>query len=620
MWDVWHVGWSQSIVVGQRSLSGSPTPGARLLAPHVAAARVDEWFPLGGDELSSRAKLFSIAAAVCVGAGPRTETRVLREWVARAFRERALVAYELPPPVLSSQATNAAPPPAAPKQAPVEEGVTWFSLKILDEVGVAISGLDVTYSVAGTTRTVVTDGAGIARVDNVKSGLASASIAKLDQVRDKLRSRWEKPRDPKKFDDPDIVFRELGDTVTDAVSLENETEATLVITPYFKCHEIPGAHFAFGRSFVLAEAIDNLAAIAEDLSADNGRKGMIFGHTDLSGPEALNKELSERRAKAVFALFTQDTKAWDELWNGTADGGNWQEKWDLEEAQHMLNALHVTDDNGQPINEKGVRDAPTKQAINRFRSADYPEKPDEQAPLPPSDFLGQDGRKELFLAYAKLISRKPIDAARFQKAGGSSFMGCGEYNPLSIAAKDQESRRAVVFVFDGAAGPKDLPCKLRNLGPCNANCGPLPTEVDPDHPPYRCKVYQRVAAKCPCQGGADLSHDLIVRVPFSLEIVNGFDHVLIVESDDGTISRKKTLKADARALDTEESEVYFPDLPPAHQYRMRAEGVPDPYEVFPFTPFEELSHITAVAPASDEEKFSAAALAVDPPTDPGTTP
>lgn len=449
MWDGCHVGWSQSIVVVPQWSSGSLTPGARLLEPHVAAARVDEWFPLGGDEMSSRAKLFSIAAAVFIGADAKTETRVLRAWVACAFRERALVAYQLPAPVLTSHAANAAPRPAATKQEPIEDDVTWFSLKVLDEVGAPIGGLDVMYSVAGALRTVTTDGAGIARVDNVKSGFASASLAKLDQVRDKLRPRWDKPRDPKKFDDPGIVFRELGETVTDAISLENETEATLVITPYFKCHEIPGAHFAFGRSFVLGEAIDNLAAIAEDLSADNGRKAMIFGHTDLSGPEALNKELSERRARAVFALFTQDTKAWDELWNGTADGANWQEKWDLEEAQHMLNALHVTDDEGLPINEKGVRDAPTKQAIHRFRSADYPEKPDEQAPLPPSDFLGKDGLRELFLAYAKLITRKPIDAARFQKAGGASFMGCGELNPLSIAAKDQESRRAVVFVYDG---------------------------------------------------------------------------------------------------------------------------------------------------------------------------
>jgi hypothetical protein len=199
-------------------------------------------------------------------------------------------------------------------------------------------------------------------------------------------------------------------------------------------------------------------------------------------------------------------------------------------------------------------------------------------------------------------------------------MGCGEFNPLSIAAKDKESRRAVVFIFHGAAGPKDLPCKLRNLGPCKANIGPLPKEVDPDNPPYRCKVYQLVAKTCPCQGGPDLSHDLVVRVPFPLEVVNGFDHVLIVESDDGTISRTKTLKADARALDTAESEIYFSDLPTVHQYRMRAEGVPEPYEVFPFTPFEELSTITEILPPSEEERFSAAALAVDPADDTGGTP
>jgi hypothetical protein len=400
------------------------------------------------------------------------------------------------------------------------------------------------------------------------------------------------------------------------VPLQSSIPRTLVIAPYFRCHEVPGAHFAFGRSFVLAAALDNLAAIAEDLSGDIGRKGMVFGHTDLAGPEGLNKELSERRAKAVYALFTHDSDAWEELFSGTADGPNWHEKWDLEEAQHMLNALGVTDDEGHRINENGVRDTPTKQAIHRFQAGDYPEKPDEQAPLPKSDTLGKPGRKELFLAYAKRITRKPVDKSKFAKIGDSSFMGCGEFNPLSLSAKDQESRRAVVFVFDESSGPRDLPCKLRNLGPCHANLGPPPESADGKTPPYRCKVYQEAATKCPCQGGVDLSHDLIVRVPFPLDVVNTFDHVLVVESDDGTITRTRTLRSDARALDETESEVYFKDLPPNHQYRMRAEGVPEPYEVFPFTPFEQLSTLTEVSPPV-EDKLASAAIAVDP-GDPGT--
>jgi len=52
---------------------------------------------------------------------------------------------------------------------------------------------------------------------------------------------------------------------------------------------------------------------------DDGRQGMIFGHTDVSGEAPLNKELSERRAKAVYALLTHDADAWEELFMGGGD-------------------------------------------------------------------------------------------------------------------------------------------------------------------------------------------------------------------------------------------------------------------------------------------------------------
>ena len=172
-------------------------------------------------------------------------------------------------------------------------------------------------------------------------------------------------------------------------------------------------------------------------------------------------------------------------------------------------------------------------------------------------------------------------------------MGCGEFNPLSLSARDLESRRANVFVFDPAAEPQSLPCRLRDLGPCNANSGPAPKEAEPaGKPPFRCRVFQNVASKCPCQGGADVSHDLVVRFPFSLDAVEGFRHVLVMESDDGTIIQKKTLKDDARALDPTESEVSFTHLPPAHEYRKRVEGIDQPHEVFAFTPFEKLSGLS----------------------------
>ncbi len=294
-----------------------------------------------------------------------------------------------------------------PRRAPRPE--TWFSLRAVDEVGAGVNGVDVTFSHDGDTLSVSTDGAGVARLDGVQgSGTVGAKLADVADVRDHLKPRWKNPRDPRIPGGPNTVVRELAGAL-DPLSIPKETPTTLVLTPYFRCNEIPGTHFEFGRSFVRSDALEPLARIAEALSADDGRKALIFGHTDLSGSEALNKELSERRAKALYALFVHDADAWEELYSGSADGSNWHEKWDLEEAQHMLNALGVTDDDGNPLKEDGVRGERTKQAIHRFQSGNYPDCPAEQARLEQSDVLGKDGRKELFLAYAKRVSRQPAD-------------------------------------------------------------------------------------------------------------------------------------------------------------------------------------------------------------------
>jgi hypothetical protein len=160
---------------------------------------------------------------------------------------------------------------------------------------------------------------------------------------------------------PEVHVRPL-DLDIEPISLVANLPATLVITPYLSCREIAGAHFGFARSFVQRDALPQLSQIAEMLLAEDangdlsGRRAMIFGHSDLSGPDDLNKALAERRARAIHALFTHDAEAWEKLFSGSDDGPYWQERWDVWEAQHMLNALGVTGDSGLPLVENGARD------------------------------------------------------------------------------------------------------------------------------------------------------------------------------------------------------------------------------------------------------------------------
>lgn len=462
-----------------------------------------------------------------------------------------------------------------------------FTLIVLDDVGGPIAGVDVSFLLSDGVQTVATDGAGTAQLSNVRGPVdATLDVA---QVRDVLKPRFKAARQPQPFDDSSVIVQPLTERF-EPVRLAASKPVSLLLTPTIQCHEIPGANFEFGRSFVRATAIEQLADIAQVLRDTTDMRAMIFGHTDLSGGEALNKELSERRAKAVHALLTHDSQAWEELFSGSADGANWHEKWDLEETQNMLNALSVTDDGGAPLVENGKRDKPTKQAIRRFQRADFPDCPAEQRPLPESDFLGVDGRRTLFLAYAKRISRQPIAPDRFATVGDTPFMGCGEFNPLSLSARDEASRRVNVFLFDPVAEPEDLPCRLRKLPPCRKNLDPAPKELPADgKPPFRCRIFQPIAEKCTSQPSPDLNHDIVLRFPLALSAAGRLLHKYTLEADDATLTIERSLADDSRAADGPFIELSFEHLPENHRYRLTCDdGEQPPYTVFDFSTIKEL--------------------------------
>ena len=488
-----------------------------------------------------------------------------------------------------------------------------FKVRFVDEVTDPIAGLDVTFSFEGRKVTKTTDSSGTATADGATVSFANVTVASVASLRKILQPRFATPRVPTAVEGPHVQAQQLEDQF-DPVGLEAEVLETVIITPRFACREIPAVTFEFGRSFYRRQGIQPLAEIAEDLTQDDGQLGWIFGHTDLSGPELLNKRLSERRARAVFALLTHDFGLWDEMWNGKTKESPWFEQWGSREMQHMLNTLSVSDDKGAALAEDGGFGAKTRQALLRFQNGDYPDKPDEQASLTANGKLDSATRKELFLAYAKLVSREPVALDKIAKVGAAQFMGCGEYNPLSLSAKDEQSRRTVVFVFDPAAQPQAPPCVIGNIKPCQANfIKPAPTK-DQDPPFYKCTFYKKFADCCPKLGGADLSHDVIVRFFMPLSEADQLPHTFVLEADEDPSSPdttlpvfhlKQTLKTEARAVvdgddpaavptgDERLVELHFTHVPSASTYRLRAEGVSTPYDVFDEVGFHDISELSA---------------------------
>lgn len=100
-------------------------------------------------------------------------------------------------------------PPARP-----EPGDQSFELRVLDEVGQALNGLDVEF-VADGSATIRTNAAGVALLESVQATRATAALRDTKGLAKALDPRWEKLRSgkpPKEGNQAEVVFRgrELG--------------------------------------------------------------------------------------------------------------------------------------------------------------------------------------------------------------------------------------------------------------------------------------------------------------------------------------------------------------------------------------------------------------------------
>lgn len=493
------------------------------------------------------------------------------------------------------------PPPLPPRPLPrpPQPDTAWFQLQVVDDVGAPIAGLGLTMTVDGSPRSLTTDARGVARVDGARTSFATASIQSMMALRALVKPRWNQPRKPSQPTGPDVVTQQLDDQI-EPVSLESETPGILVIVPRFECREIAGACFDFGRSFVLLAASAELSRLSDDLAADVTFEAMVFGHSDLGTGDVLDKELSERRARAIVALLTRDADAWESLATGADDSATgWREQWGTREIQHILNVLG----NQPSLREDGVLDEATGEAVRVFQRQAL-------SMSPASGDVDAATRRALFDRYAPIVCPRPVDAARLGRPGDGAFMGCGLYNPVSLHGKDDESRRGVLFLYDLAARPQNLPCKLRDIGPCLSVTIPPITALGPDTPvPYRCSVYKAVALSCPCQGGAARRHDLVLRFPLDEAEAKTLPHELVLESGDGTIVRRRRLAEATASAASSVSELLFEKLPGMLDYRLRCEGVESPYTIFDTTAYTLLSQL---GPAEEDDDDQDVVALLDP--------
>ena len=247
------------------------------------------------------------------------------------------------------------------------------------------------------------------------------------------------------------------------------------------CANLKEYNFEFDSSIVLPRARDGFRALGGLIGRHAGSPMSIFGHTDPEGPIGYNQFLSERRARAIFAVMVRDPKIWDDLFRHQqgATGDDWAKHGAIET---MLSGLGETP--GPPA--PGL--APeTRDALRRLLS------------LPPGASVNNAAvRLALFERYLDFLRDDPAGKAKFPALTADDFLGrgkqrgtlqgCSKFNPQLLLRKDDQdrfdkdqspgtkdernaknenNRRVVIYLFakGSAIDPERWPCPTAQMGP-----------------------------------------------------------------------------------------------------------------------------------------------------------
>ncbi|CAM3296279.1 peptidoglycan-binding protein [Occultella aeris] len=215
--------------------------------------------------------------------------------------------------------------------------------------------------------------------------------------------------------------------------------------------------FHFDKSFVEPCERHVLAQAIAYSDAHPDERLLIVGHTDLTGGDDYNQSLSERRARATYAMMTFGSNPaaavaeWDELRRTRPFGTitTVKDTWGTREYQFMLADL------GRFFGNVGADPELTDTAVRTFQS-DHGLTPDGIVgdatwPVLIREYLGNG---PLNLPTARLMP----NASEGCDSGPLRWIGCGEQDPvLSTQSAWRPNRRTELMFVKESAVPAQVP-------------------------------------------------------------------------------------------------------------------------------------------------------------------
>ncbi|MFH2036788.1 MAG: OmpA family protein, partial [Candidatus Zixiibacteriota bacterium] len=251
-----------------------------------------------------------------------------------------------------------------------------------------------------------------------------------------------------------------------------------------------------------------LALIYKQYDFDPDKKLLIAGHSDTSGEDKYNFELSDLRAQNVLYILIARRGIWADI------SFSKQKIEDYQQFLNYVNKIYKYPCNSGAVDDKwgDITKGATESFINYF-NGEFITKygkdftgPMVLSPIPPGqlELVKKDGKKRwtpelwkaaynfYFLALANTLEIKPM--VLYEKAHtvikwvdpNKKYVACGESFPIDEAKKDnyrsQDNRRVEVLIFDRDDTPK-IECPVKDSG--------LP-KWDAKHKPEDCPLWHNL--------------------------------------------------------------------------------------------------------------------------------
>jgi hypothetical protein len=339
---------------------------------------------------------------------------------------------------------------------------SWIELVVFGRDGLRLTGTSLQLRLPdGEQRTHRLDASGRVRLDELARE-GSCEVQLVSPV------AWEVPKEPAVAQRPDVVLR--IESPRPLKLLTGKTHRIEVAPQPSPTTSLPAGCFALRSCFPTAAMGVFVETLAQRLQDEPNLKVGVFGHTDPTGSDATNKALSDRRARTVHTILTNDVDAFDVLAE--------EEPWDLAHYQAMLRGVGCN-----PAALDAEVGELTKLATRWFQEEWNLGIHHVDGPAQPLDVDGDLGpltKAALRRAYLLLLSAQ---LAR-EQFHGEGWAGCASFNPIATTAPLQR-RGSLVLWGRNAPAIEAFPCRAGDVSACTIDDGGL----------RRCKFYRLFVAE-----------------------------------------------------------------------------------------------------------------------------